>query len=539
MSVKQTARGSSETSLARSTIQVTALVFLSRISGYLRMLALAYAMGVTRFADAFNLANLMPNMIYELVIGGVVASVLIPVISEHLVKGEREEANRVLSSILNLALISMGFIVVLGVLFPQVFIYTQTFLSGEKQPEIKQLMAFFFRFFAPQIVFYTIVAIFTGLLYAERRFAAPNYAPIFNSIIVAAVAVVFPIIYQVNHLWGQIWLAAGTTGGVIAMALALWPAMRGLNFKWRLTLGLRHPSVRKLGLLAVPVFGYVLINQIGLTVTNNLVWRYDKGITALAFAWTMFQLSSALFSSPITNTLFPNLSDHANQGDMHNFKKDLSLGIRAIGLLIIPAALGILVLAGPLVNLLFRYGKFDQGAVYMVAPILQLYALGTFSFAVWTLLTRAFYALQDSKTPMYINASGVAVSIPLNIILVSLLGVKGVALAHALTYSFISALAISRLRIKIGPLGARRIIRSIAKQLFAAIAMATVVFFWSREIADRIIFSNVRIEQVFVVITSVIFGVFIFMAGCRLFRVEEINFINNIIKRKKNILIAR
>lgn len=499
------------------------------------MLALAYALGVTRFADAFYLANLVPNMIYELVIGGILTSVLMPVISGHLVKNEREEANKVLSSILNLTFISLGLVVLLGIFLPHAFIYTQTFFSGIQQPEMTKLMAFFFRFFIPQIIFYTILAIFTALLYAERRFAPSNYAPIFNNLVVIIVALLFPALYRIDSFWGTVWLAAGTTAGVIAMTIAVLPAVRKMNFKWKLTLGLKHPSVRKLGILALPVFGYVIITQIGLTVTNNLAWRFDKGVTALAFAWTMFQLSYALFSFPITNTLFPNLSDYANQGDMQNYKKDLSLGIRTIGFLILPATLGILVLADPLVSLLFRYGKFDQEAVKTVAPLLQLYVVGTFSFGIWMLLTRAFYALQDSKTPMLINAVGVTVAIPLKILFVNLIMVKGIPLVHAIMFSLTSILALARLRSVIGPLGARKIISSIARQLLAAIFMALVLLAWLKITSSSIaaFLSSERLAQLFLIVTSAVFGVISYLISCKLLKVEELEYITKMIKRKK------
>jgi putative peptidoglycan lipid II flippase len=450
---------------------------ISRVTGYLRVAILAYALGIQRLADSYNLANTMPNMVYELLMGGILSSLFVPVFVEHLVKGDRQEASYVASAVANLTLLILFVFAGVGIILSFPLVRTQTLLVPGGEASVK-LASFFFKFFAPQIVFYGLGAIFTGILHSHKRFAAPAFAPILNNLLVMATVLLFFLPnLRSNPDFALVALALGTTLGVASMSLIQVPSLLRVGLRYSLVLDLRHPSVRKLGSLAVPVLGYVVANQIGLTVSNNLAYQFRGGITAYQYSWYLFQLPYGIFAVSITTALFPGLSEHAAKKDFGGLRESLSLGIRSIGFVIIPAAVALVALSSPLVRLLYQHGRFDLQATRYTAPILTFFAVGLFSFSTYMFLTRAFYSLQDTKTPMKTNALGVPLNIAANLLLIQYLGVRGLALGHALTYTFTAGILLYLLRQRIGYLDGKRITYAVLRFLAASLVMVIPSFF--------------------------------------------------------------
>lgn len=518
---------------ARSAAVMTVGTFLSRITGYLRIAALAYALGVSRLADSYNLANLMPNMVFELIVGGVVSSVMIPVFMDILVKHKRGEAWYVASAITNITLILLISFATVAIIFPGPFVYTQTFLMRDN-PEDIQLVTFFFRFFVAQIAFYGIAAIATAILNSHRHFAAPAFAPIANNVVVVVtVLAFFAPIYPTNPELGLVVLALGTTLGVATMALIQVPPILRLGMEYRPVLGLNHPAVRKIGALALPVFFYVLLNQIGLTVANNLAFQFEGGVAAIQYAWPLFHLAYGLFSVSITSALFPDLSEHAAREDMEAFKRDFSVGLRATGFLLLPAAAGLFALNVPIVRLLLEHGSFDPAGTLLTAPILKLFALSVFWYATWTYMTRVFYALGDTFTPTWVNAIGVPVNIIANVILVGVIGVRGIALGHAINYLFVTVFALWVLRRRIGALNGRMTAIALSKQLAAAVGMALVAWAVTVFIGGVVEEGSIG-GQLLQVSAGVGSAVLVYLGMCYVLGVRELELLKGVLRRSSD-----
>lgn len=520
-------------SIARSTAIMTVGTTLSRLTGYVRFAALGWALGVGRFADNYMLANIMPNMIFEMIAGGILTSILIPVYMEYMINKGREEADKVASIVANFTIIALTVLVILGLSMPYLFAKSQTFLIKEGHSDI-DAVAFYFRFFVPQIVFYGIVALTTAMLNAHKRFAAPAFAPIANNVVVTLTVIfAYAPLRNTNPDQAVIALALGTTLGVVAMALIQLPAYFRLKSKYYLSLDLSHPAVRKIGKLSIPIFGYVILNQIGLTVANNLAYQFKGGVAALQYAWPLFLLAYGIFSVSITNALFPNLSESWSKGDLDSFKRYLGLGIKTTGFLLIPAAAGLIALAEPIIKLLYVIGgEFSlQGAEY-TTPVLRAYALGIFFYGTWVFLTRVFYALQDTRTPLLVNAIGVPFNIVADIILVRYLQVTGIALGLALTYMFTSSLILYFLRKKIGQIGFNEIAYSLAKQTAASAIMAVIVFFVATNLGGLMTLDG-KSHQLMLVLFSLTAGTSSYYFISRGFKIKEIEFIRDIFKRRK------
>jgi putative peptidoglycan lipid II flippase len=461
---------------------------LSRLTGFLRVAAMAYALGVTesRLADAYNIANTTPNIIYELAVGGILASVLVPVFVERMKIG-REEAWHTARSVLTFALVVLSGVTVLGILGSGLIIRMYT--VGRHGPEIeaeRQLATFFLKWFMPQIVFYGLGAgVATGLLNANRRFAAPMFAPILNNLIATATFFVFAALPgpegSIDITTPQKFvLAVGTTLGVAVMSLALWPSLRRMGFRWRWSLDLKDPGLRQILRLAGWTLVYVMVNQIGYLVVIVLASGRQGGVTAYQSAFIFFQLPYAIFAVSINTALLPSLSSRWADGDRDTFRAQVVQGIRGTAFIVVPAAFGYLALSVPIVRLLLQHGVASGQSTKLLADVLELFSLGLLSFCVFQLFLRAFYAMQDTRTPAIINLFAVGLNTAVNFIYYRYLKVEGLALGHATAYTFAAIVATIVLRRRLGGLEGRRLAPALAQILLAGAATGGVSWLVAR-----------------------------------------------------------
>lgn len=539
MAADDTERQEQTAAVGRATGLMTATIFASRVTGYLRIFALAYAIGLFgALPNAYNLANVMPNMFYELFAGGILSSVLIPIITKHLIDGSKEEAWRLANTITNLALIVLGALIVFAILFPSPFVYTQTFISHEKAP--LELITFFFQIFAPQILFYAIAAIHSSILFSHKKFVIPTIAPVLNNItVIVTVLFFFRPVYERDPMLGLWVLAIGTTLGVAVMSLVQLPSVYRLGLRYKPILDLKHPSMAKVKVMAFPVLGYVALNQAGLAVANAVAITFNGGVAAVQYAWPLFHLAYALLSYPISNALFPNLSAHVAKEDFDSFRKDVSLGVRTIGFLLIPSTLVMFALSLPLVGLLLEHGAFaaDERAAPLTAHVLQGFSLGIFSFSIWMFLTKAFFALHDTKTPTWVNGIGVGIYVASNLTLVQYLGVAGIAYGHTVAYTVASAVLLIVLRKRINGVDGSAIVRSIVPQAAAGVVTAAVCYFIAYGIDVSL--QEGLLSDVLQVAVAVTVGAAVYLLIARIRSFPELDFIASVVPGFRKVMRLR
>lgn len=556
-SSKASSGGPNQPSLTRSTTIMSIATAVSRVTGYLRIFVLAYALGATqtvifrgvsvRIADSYNLSNSIPNMVFELVAGGILSSLFIPIFIEHMSGQTREEplpglgkdaaavpkdAWAVASNITNIFLLTLLVVVGIGL---GLSYYIVRAMAVRVSAESLTLAVFFFRIFVVQIVFYGLCAIFTGVLNSRRRFTAPAVAPIFNNLTVVATVVLgyLPLASR-NPSLALTVLAVGTTLGVASMAIVQVPALIRIGFRYRFVLDFRHPAVKKFVVLGLPILGYVAANQVSTMVMFNLAFPIQGGVTAYSYAWQFFHLPYAIFAVSVATALFPELSQSHVEGDMVKFKTTLSLGIRTTGLVMIPAAVALYVLSRPIISLFLEHGRFDRNAVALTAPVLSFFAFGLFSYSIYMLITRVYYSLHDSVTPLMSNAVGVPIHIVLNILFVRALGVKGLGLGFALTFTFTSGLLLYLLRKRIGPLGGRRIAVSLVKFTTAALPMGVAVWFAVRgmtSVSLPTVISPRFTQQASELTAGLAVAAVTYLCISRLLRVDELSFLKRLVRR--------
>lgn len=518
---------------------MTVGTLLSRITGLARLTAIAAALGIAErgsIADTFNLGNTAPNIIYELILGGVLTAVFVPVFVELLEKEGRDRAWEVASALINLSMLILAAIAAIGIVAaPLIAKFYTLNVEGDRLVEQRETLTFLLRLFIPQIIFYGLTALTAGLLNAHKRFGAPMYTPILNNLAVIAVFLSFWAAYGRVTLetvtTGQLLLIGlGTTGGVALMAIAQIPFLRGLG-RYRLTLRTGDSSVRKLARLSIFVLGYVIANQVGYTIVQVLAAGQVGGYAAYVSAFTFFMLPHGLFAVSVITALLPGMSSFAVKGDWDSFRSNLSSGIRATLLLVLPAAVGYLVLGEPIVRLLLEHGNTTARSTDLVVDVLRFFVIGLVPFSLFQLFLRSFYAMQDTKTPFLINCFSVAFNVVIDFPLFAAYGVRGLAAGHAASYIFGAVAQGFVLRRRLGGIDGTRVSRSGAKIAAASALMGLVVFGVYRGV-DAALDGGTLIGQLLTVLVPVGLGAAAYVGFTIVLKVEETSMIREVIDKR-------
>lgn len=516
-------------SLSRSAGLVSFATAASRVTGFISLVIIFKALGYTRLQDSYNLANVLPNMIFELIAGGILTSVLIPVyISRRL---EDEGAGwRTASNIVNITFFFLCGIAVLGTIFSYYLVRVQTFLVPTGKVSVETL-DFFFKFFVWEIVFYGLTAVFNAVLQAHRRFVVPALAPILNNVvvIVTVVFVYLPLKDSRPELALKM-LALGTTLGIAAMALVQLPYLYKIGWRYSWVMDFSDPAFRSLAILALPVVAYVATNQIALTVSNALAWEFKGGMSAFKQAWQFFQMPYGLLAVSVSTVLFPRLAERAALEDIDGLKRTMTLGVNTTAFIIIPAAVGLFLLAVPITDLIYigLLKAVDANGARQIAQVMAYFMAGLLPFSLFMFLNRVFYALHDTRTPMWVNAVGVPLNIALDFGLVALFGIAGLAMGHSLTYLFTMTLLFFVLRKKIGSLNAWAMLRGVIKFALISGAMGVIIILGSRWSGDW--GASAVVRQAGTIALATIAGGGFYLLANVLLKSEEIAFLTGMFK---------
>ena len=515
---------------------------LSRLSGFLRLTAMTATLGVTvsSLGSIYTVANLTPNIVYELILGGILTSVFVPVFVDRMETKGWDDARDVANRVMTLVLVVLVAVAAMGALFAEQIIRLYLVSSDAPDREAQvQLGVFFLRWFMPQIVFYGVGAVAIGLLQAHRRFAAPMFAPILNNLVVIGTFIAYAIVRgnRPPRVVGittaeQTVLAVGTTLGVIVMTVALWPSLRSLGYRLQVRFDWRHEAVRHLVRLAAWVALYVAANQLAYVVIIVLNNRFDAGPQIYTTAFTVFQLPHAIFAVSIFTALLPGMSERWSTGHPEGVRTLVSRGLRDTAVVTIPAAVGLLVMAEPISRLLFQHGEAVARDSIAIARTLQGFAAGLLFFSTFQLLTRTFYAMQDTRTPALVNVVTATVNVGAAFVYVVgplELGLRGMALAHATSYAVGAGVLLFLLRRRLGPIDGARIARTVVKASVAALASAAAALGVTE--AWEVPSGGVLVQAAQVGV-AIIAGVLVFLASALILRVGEVDDLRKVVVRR-------
>ncbi|MGH3121896.1 MAG: murein biosynthesis integral membrane protein MurJ [Streptosporangiaceae bacterium] len=479
-------------SLLRSSSVMAVGTLASRGTGFLRTLMLTFALGVTAstVGNAYNNANTLPNAVYDLLLGGILSSVVVPLLVGA-AKRDRDRGEAYTQRMFTLATVALfGLTVVATAAAPLLVELYAHALSGAE----RHLTVIFAFFFIPQIFFYGVSSMAGGVLNARDRFAAPMWTPVINNIVVILVLLLFIATGGIGTQAGTIsgaqiqLLGFGTTLGIVAQTAALFPALRRAGFRWRPRFDFRRAEVREIRRMAAPLFGYIVTTQVSFLVVQNVanaasVHRgagYDS-FSSYSIAWQLFQMPYAIVGVSVITALLPRMSAHAAERRLPLVRDDFSTGVRLSSVIVVPAALLLIILGGPLALFLLGHGSTTPAEARYIGEVFGIFSLGLVPYMMFQLLLRVFYSLHDSRTPMFVGVAVMATNIAASLLALNVLPtghvVEGLGAAFGIANVVGAAVSWRILSRRLGGLDGRRIADSLGRMHMAAVP--ALLFAWA------------------------------------------------------------
>ncbi|MGB9376877.1 MAG: murein biosynthesis integral membrane protein MurJ [Mycobacteriales bacterium] len=452
----------------------------SRGTGFLRSLALVYVLGLQLVPAAYNAANTLPNMVYELLLGGILTSVFVPLI----VKSQREDADGGVAytqRLLTLTLVLLAAATAIAVLAAPLLVSLQGFDSGP-QRDVAVTLA---RLLLPEILFYGLAAALAAVLNSRGHFAAPMWAPVANNVVVIVTCVVFLALPGAELLTPDaittqqiLVLGIGTTLGIVVQAAILWPVLRRVGFRWRWSFEPRNSRLGELGRLAGWMIAYVAVSQVGVIVIQRLAVRVERahpdapGLSVLVNAQLLFMLPHGVVAVSLITALLPRMSRAAVDGRLRDVAGDLALGTRLVSVVLLPITAAFIALGPAIGILLYSYGRSTSDDGRDVGLALAAGALGLLPFAVSQMQIFAFYSLRDTRTPALVNIVVVGAKVLVDLVLYVTVPPENLiqGLMWGNTVSYVVAVVVTGMLLsrRLGGLETAQVLRTVVRLTLAA-----------------------------------------------------------------------
>jgi putative peptidoglycan lipid II flippase len=489
-------------SLIRSGAGMAVGTLVSRGTGFLRTLVLVYAIGIGALSNAYNNANTLPNTVYYLMLGGIFTSVVVPLLVRA-AKRDPDHGEAYAQRMFTLGAVSLLVVTVVATLAagPLVDLYAPTIHGPPGSPNAAEhhLMVVWAYFFIPQIFFYGMSSLIGAILNTRGRFAAPMWTPVINNLVVIVVGGLYVATVGLHKdpqnisAAGVQLLGIGTTLGVVLQTVALFPSLRGAGFRWRPMLGFRPGEVSEMRRMAGWMSVYVVSQWAGnliVQIVANAASPGLNGYSAYSIAWQLFQLPYAIVGISVITALLPRMSDHANARRYSLVRDDFSIGVRLASVIVVPAALYLGLLGGPLAEFLFPYGSAaDPAHARYIGEVFGLFSLGLVPYMLTQLQLRVFYSFQDSRTAAFVGLLTMGISITADYIALSVLPrrdvVAGLAVAYGIANLAGAIAGWALLLRRVGSLDGWAIARSLSRMHLATVpglAFAWIVMVGARHV---------------------------------------------------------
>lgn len=522
---------SSGPSLGRATRTMAIGSAVSRLTGFLRTVVLAAAIGLGLVGDAYNTANTLPNIVYELLLGGVLTSVIVPLLV-HARSRDADGGDAYTQRLLTLLTVVLILATVLAILAAPLLTYAYGIRDNPDQVALANILA---RILLVEIVFYGVGAMLGAVLNSRGVFGPPVWAPVLNNVMVIATGLVFigargtgelsPASITTTEVW---LLGVGTTLGIVLQAAVLLPSMRRIGLRWKWRFDWRNAGLGEAGRLGVWVLGYVAISQVGYLVivaTANEAGRASGvGSIVYANASLLFQMPYGILGVALLTALLPRMSRAAAAGDTAEVIRDLSLGSRLTAVAMIPISAALIVLGPAIATVAFARGQVELEQARAVGTVLAVSAFGLLPFALTMLQLRVFYAMKDARTPTMINLVMVAVRVPACLAVPLLLPaeyvVAGLAVVNSATFVLGAVVGELWLRHRFGRLDTVRVLGTIGRMLLASAAGGAAARAVTAPVLDGL--GRGVPGSAAALAAGTLVGAAVLLAGCRVLRVREI-----------------
>ncbi|MEI8405256.1 MAG: murein biosynthesis integral membrane protein MurJ [Actinomycetes bacterium] len=465
---------------------------ISRATGVLRVLALVYVLGISPLADAYNLANTIPNMVYDVVLGGVLGATFIPVFIQRLTSTSEREAWKSISAVVTLAVVVLAATTAIFLALAPLLIDAFTSLehvqhtgSAQHLATQRHVATVLLRWFVPQVFLYGLLSIGGALLNVRRRFGAPMWVPIANNVVCIGVLLTFatvapsPSLHSVSMSPGQLaLLGAGTTAGVLVQFLLLLPSLAKAKLgrlRWRWDL--KDPAVRTVARLGSWTFGFVVINQAALFFVIALAFSVGGSgpVSSYTYAYAFWQMPYAIVAVSVMSAVTPDLATHHSTEDEIAFIARFGSGLRSVLAMMIPASVALFLLAKPAIALLLGHGNTQPRQTAETGMALAELSLGLVGFSVFQYVVRALQAMHRTKAAFWLYLGENVINVGAALLLVGPLGLAGIALSVSVGYSVAAVAGLLLLEHWLGHLGSPGCYRPLGRICASSAVMGLVI----------------------------------------------------------------
>ncbi|MGI6423719.1 MAG: murein biosynthesis integral membrane protein MurJ [Tepidanaerobacteraceae bacterium] len=452
--------------MKKTALLLMVITVISKILGFVREISLSYFYGASNTTDAYLISQTIPIVIFAL-IGTGISTGYVPLYSKIQEKHGVKEGIRYTNNLISILLTICTCIVILGILFTGQIV--KLFASGFEHDTLI-LAVQFTRISLVGIYFTGLIHILGSFLRIKGNYSIPALIGFPYNLII--------ILFIFLSSKSDVWVLA--VGSLIALAVQfglLVPFAHKQGYRYKFKIDLKDEYIIKMVTIALPVIIGVSVNEVNVIVDRTLASGIAVGgISALNYARRLNAFIQGIFVTTVATAMYPIISKMAAQSNFDGLKKSVSEAINLINLFVIPATVGAMIFAEPVVKLLFGRGAFDPEAISMTSNALFFYSIGMIGFGLREILSRAFYSMQDTKTPMINAAIAMGMNIVLNIILSRFLGLGGLALATSISAIFCTGLLFVSLRKKIGAFGMKNTTISLIKILVASLVMGIVAY---------------------------------------------------------------
>ncbi|MGO1469957.1 MAG: murein biosynthesis integral membrane protein MurJ [Tissierella sp.] len=501
--------------MKKTAILLMFITIISKIMGFAREISLSYFYGATNISDAYIISITIPSVIFALV-GAAISTGFIPMYSSIEKDYGDKEAKKYTNNLINIIVVICTIIVSFVLIFtePVVKLFAAGFTGDTLALAIR-----FTKISIVGIYFTAIIAVLTAFLQIKDNFAIPALIGIPMNVIV-----IFSLF--LSSRTDIIVLAIGTVLATISQLIFLLPYIKKAGYKYKAFIDIKDKHIKNMALIVIPVIIGVSVTQINVLVDRSIASNVViGGISALNYANRLNGFVQGLFVVSISTVMYPMISKMAAEKDMNGLEASIIEAINSISILVIPTTIGAMVFSGPIVKLLFGRGAFDPSALDMTSTALFFYAIGMLGAGLRQVLSRGFYALKDSKTPMINGVIAVSINIILNIILSRFLGIGGLALATSISGILGSTLLILSLRKRLNGFSFRKIFYSWIKLIAASLAMGLVA-----KLAFNFLLGAVG-ESISLIV-SIGVGAAVYLAILPFLKLEEVDSLIAIVKQK-------
>ena len=508
--------------LARATFGLMVATIIAKILGFGRELVLAGGYGASIYSDAYITAMNIPQVIFA-IIGSTLATVLIPMYMEvHKQEGE-EGSLKFINNVFNLVVLACIVLSLLGFIFTKQIV--NVFAIGY-EGEALQVAINFTRITIIGIVFTGLSYVMTSYLQIKNDFITPGLSSVPKNIII-----IIATIYSIKH--GPYIMIWGTLIGMSSEFIFQWPYSVKKGYKYIPIIDIQDKYIKKMAWLIMPVLIGVAVNQINTLVDRTLASTLPVGtVSALNYSNKLTSFVIAIFITSISSVIYPMLSQLSSENKKERFISSVIKSINCVIILVMPITIGTIVLAHPIVRVLFERGAFNKNATYMTAVALAMYSIGMVAYGLRDVLGKIFYSLQDTKTPMVNGIIAMGMNMIMDLIFIRFWGLGGLTLATSLSSLICTMLLFTSLKKKIGYFGQDKILKVLIKSLIASLVMG-IVSYYSYNYMMRFISTGGKGE--FLVLMIVIsLAVILYGSLIILFKVNEIKIVTEIVMKKIN-----